>query len=49
MTEQGAIYEQNRQDVTLPIATAERLDEDNGEDVTVSVENLATPMRCMAA
>ena len=49
VTEQGAIYEQNRQDVTLPIATAERLEEDNGEDVTVSVENLATPMRCMAA
>jgi len=49
VTEQGSIYEQNRQDVTLPIATAERSDLDTDEAVIVSVENLATPARCMAA
>lgn len=49
MTEQGAVYEQNRQDVTLPIATTERYENGSDEAVTVSVENLATPMRCMAA
>ncbi len=49
LTEQGSIYEQNRQDVTIPIATAERADSASSEAVTVSLENLATPMRCMAA
>jgi len=49
LTEQGSIYEQNRQDVTLPVATAERLDDENGGGVILSLENLATPMRCMAA
>ncbi|MEC7289818.1 MAG: hypothetical protein VXW22_06990 [Pseudomonadota bacterium] len=49
LTEQGEIYELNRQDVTLPIATAERSTATNGDAVTVPLENLATPMRCMAA
>lgn len=49
LSEHGSVYEQNRQDVTLPIATAERFDNGSDQAVTVSLENLATPMRCMAA
>jgi len=45
----GTVYEQSRQDVTLPIASAERPSGDNGAAVTVPVEDLATPMRCMTA
>ena len=45
----GTIYEQSRQDVTLPIASAERLPIDDGVAVTIPVEDLATPMRCMTA
>lgn len=49
MTEHGLIYEENRQDVTLPIATMDRDNGENGGGVSVPIENLATPMRCMAA
>lgn len=45
----GTIYEASRQDVTLPVATAERLPSDNQDAVTIPVEDLATPMRCMTA
>lgn len=45
----GKIYEQSRQDVTLPIATEERLPTDDGVAVTIPVEEIATPMRCMTA
>lgn len=45
----GNIYELSRLDVTVPLATNER-DAPNGNGaVSVPVENLATPMRCMAA
>ena len=43
------IYEQSRQDVTLPVASAEILPTDDGVAVTIPVEDLATPMRCMTA
>nr|WP_156780933.1 hypothetical protein [Hyphomonas sp. Mor2] len=39
----------NRQDVTIPVATTERFENGSEEAVTIPVENLATPMRCMAA
>ncbi len=45
----GAIYDASRQDVTLPVATAERLPSDQTTGVTIPVEDLATPMRCMTA
>ncbi|MEO1552899.1 MAG: hypothetical protein AAFR82_03115 [Pseudomonadota bacterium] len=45
----GTLYEQSRQDVTLPIATEERLIADEDAAVTIPVEDLATPMRCMTA
>ena len=45
----GAIYDASRQDVTLPIATNERLPSDKNAAVTIPVEDLATPMRCMTA
>lgn len=45
----GAIYDASRQDVTLPIATAERLPTDQNTSVTIPLEDLATPMRCMTA
>jgi len=45
----GAIYEENRKDVTLPVATDERLPSDSSSAVTIPVEDLATPMRCMTA
>ncbi|MEM7329146.1 MAG: hypothetical protein AAF437_10420 [Pseudomonadota bacterium] len=45
----GTIYEQSRQDVTLPIASDERLAGDEDAAVTIPVEDLATPMRCMTA
>ena len=45
----GAVYENSRQDVTLPIATNELLETDDSQAVTIPLENLATPMRCMAA
>lgn len=45
----GTLYEQSRQDVTLPVATEERLPTDEDVAVTIPVEDLATPMRCMTA
>ena len=45
----GSIYEASRKDVTLPIATDERLPSDQESAVTIPVEDLATPMRCMTA
>jgi len=45
----GMLYEQSRQDVTLPIATEERLTNEVDAAVTIPVEDLATPMRCMTA
>ena len=45
----GTLYEQSRQDVTLPIATDERLPIDDNASITIPVEDLATPMRCMTA
>lgn len=45
----GSIYEASRKDVTLPIATDERLPSGQNLDVTIPVEQLATPMRCMTA
>ena len=48
-TPAGTLYEQSRQDVTLPIATAERLSTDETASVAIPIENLATPMRCMTA
>lgn len=47
--EAGSIYELSRQDVTLPIAVDEASETNGGEGVTIPVENLANPMRCMAA
>ncbi len=49
LSEQGAIYEQSRQDVTLPVATVEQYENGTDGAVTIPVENLATPMRCLAA
>lgn len=48
-TPAGTLYEQSRQDVTLPIATEERLAFDENASVAIPVEDLATPMRCMTA
>lgn len=45
----GEIFDVSRQDVTLPIATSDNVNGDTEEAVTIPVENLATPMRCMAA
>ncbi|MEM9376861.1 MAG: hypothetical protein AAGA72_11635 [Pseudomonadota bacterium] len=46
----GSIYEQSREDTTIPIATYDREDRDNSTlAVTVPLENAATPMRCMTA
>ena len=45
----GDVYDLNRQDVTVPIARNEREDANGNGAVTVPLENLATPMRCMAA
>ena len=45
----GMIFEQSRRDVTLPIATGAPFDGDPDAAVTIPVENLAAPMRCMAA
>ncbi|MEM9570044.1 MAG: hypothetical protein AAF996_01170 [Pseudomonadota bacterium] len=45
----GSIYESSRQDVTLPVATDERFPTDVDTAVTIPVEDLATPMRCMTA
>lgn len=45
----GTIYEKSRLDVTIPLARDD-WNEPNGDgSVSVPVENLATPMRCMAA
>ena len=45
----GSIYEASREDVTLPIASDERSRSDQNSAVTIPVEHLATPMRCMTA
>ena len=45
----GTIYESSRQDVTLPVASEEGLPTDTDAAVTIPVEDLATPMRCMTA
>lgn len=45
----GTIYESSRQDVTVPIATDERLPNETDAAVTIPIEDLATPMRCMTA
>ena len=47
--EAGSIYELSRQDVTLPIATDEAIEGNGSEGVSIPLENLANPMRCMAA
>ncbi|MEO0607388.1 MAG: hypothetical protein AAFY82_04095 [Pseudomonadota bacterium] len=47
--ESGSIYELSRQDVTLPIATNEQLEPNGSEGVSIPVETMINPMRCMAA
>ena len=45
----GDIYDLSRQDVTIPIAQNGQDEGSENGAVTVPLENLATPMRCMAA
>ena len=45
----ASLYELSRQDVTVPIATAERSESAGAGAISVPVENVAAPMRCMAA
>ena len=45
----SSIYELSRQDVTVPVATAERAESDLEGAISIPVENMAEPMRCMAA
>lgn len=45
----GAIYEANLRDVTLPVATYDQPDENGDNAVTVPVEQVISPMRCMTA
>ncbi len=48
-TSPGEIYEKSRQDVTIPLATESEDGALEAASVTIPLENLATPMRCMAA
>jgi len=43
------IYEANRQDVTLPLASDDIVETEDTASTEVPVEDAATPMRCMAA
>ena len=45
----GQLYEQNQDDVTIPLASYEAENGAEIDAVSVPVENLATPMRCMTA
>lgn len=45
----AAVYQQNQEDVTLPVATGAAVVDASTDAVTVPTENLATPMRCMTA
>ena len=45
----GAIYERNRQDVTVPLASTPRNDASDIDGIAIPTEHLATPMRCMTA
>ncbi|MFN3212789.1 MAG: hypothetical protein ACE37M_06785 [Henriciella sp.] len=45
----GQLYEENQGDVTLPLASFDAADSNDVQAVSVPVENLATPMRCMTA
>lgn len=45
----GQLYEQSQQDVTVPIASSEAAIDANAAAVSVPLENLVTPMRCMTA
>lgn len=45
----GSIYESSRKDVTVPVASDDRALAEEDAAVTIPVEDLATPMRCMTA
>src|SRR6056297_3560795 len=45
----GDLYEQSRQDVTLPVASETTSNGDETAAVIVPLENQVTPMRCMTA
>ena len=45
----GQLYEANQGDVTLPLASFDAANSSDAQAVSVPVENLATPMRCMTA
>ena len=45
----GEIYERNRQDVTLPVASTPLEEASDLEGIAIPIEKLATPMRCMTA